>query len=511
MKNAIQAFIVLLWFTLAIPLSTEAQETESKAKEPPPELLIARVLVQDADGQPLEDATVFPSGLRTKAEPGSHWGWSPESHGPLPKPRTNAEGIVEVPYPKYVQEKLETGQITWSVEHPDFVSFREDRSVDDNPAVIQLKRGFRIAASAIEGASGKPITTDLYGIIAGDSNFGDWKVKENGMLVSPVFDPQQTTLRIVKCCPGQPVLFSEMIDVNPEDRSRVLLRDVKLSIGTRVEGRLDDSVVRPIKNGYVSAWIVSKDNSPGGDRWSNRWTWMDKTPIAEDGTFVFESLPKDEVLQMIPICDDWVLKKPTVESILPFFPDAANQLGGSMTIPQLVKLLGASVKTTLLMEPATSVRVTVVGPNGGPLSEAEVVMWPNQFWFDGGSQVLGDAYSMPEVLRASRESEYKWSREFRFSAKTDAAGVAVINSLPINVTQSLSVGLDGFEMPINGRDRHASVDLKPGMTAEVTVRLQPEGTQVLDQNAFAGDKIAELELSIQSAAEYLLRLWQSFF
>ncbi len=511
MKNAISGFVVLLWFTLAFPLSTEAQETESKAKKPPAELLIARVLIQDADGQPLEDATVFPSGLRTKAEPGSHWGWSPERHGPLPKLRTNAEGIVEVPYPKYVQEKLETGQITWSVEHPDFVNFREDRNVDDNPAVIQLKRGFRIAASAIDAETGKSIQADLYGILAGDSRASDWKIKDNGMLVSPVFDPQQTTLRIVKCSLGQPLLFSDMIDVDPKDRSRVLLRDVKLSVGTRVEGRLDDSVVRPIKNGYVSIWIVRKSNSPDGGSWNNRWTWMDKTPIAEDGTFVFESLPKDEVLQMIPICDDWVPKKPTVESILPFFPDAANQLGGGMTVPQLVKLEGALVKTTVLMEPATSVRVAVVDENGDPLPRAEVVMWPNQLWFDGGSQILGDAYPMPEVLRASRDGEYKWSRELRFSAKTDAAGIAVINNLPINSTESIAVSLNGFEMLIKGTDRNVSVDLKPDKTAEITIRMQPKGTQVLDQNAFAGDKIAELELSFQSAADRLLRLWQNFF
>ena len=511
MKNAIPGFVVLLWFTLAFPLSTEAQETESKAKERPPELLIARVLVQDADGQPLEDATVFPSGLRTKAEPGSHWGWSPESHGPLPKLRTNAEGIVEVPYPKYVEEKLETGKITWSVEHPDFVNFREDRSVDDNPAEIQLQRGFRIAVSAIDSATGEPIQSDLYGILAGDSRVGDWKIKDNGMLVSPVFDPLQTTLRIVKCSPGQPVLFSDLIDVDPKVRSRVLLRDVKLSVGTRVEGRLDDSVVRPIKNGYVSVWIVRKSNSPDGGRWNNRWTWMDKAPIAEDGTFVFESLPRDGVLQMIPICVSWVPKKPTVESILPFFPDQANQLDGSRTIPQLVKLEGAVIKTTLLMEPATSVRVTVVDPNGSPLSGAEVVMWPNQLSFDGGSQILGAASAMPEVLRASRDGGYKWPREFRFSAKTDAAGIATINSLPVNSTESIAVSLKGFEMPINGTDRNVSVDLKPDKIAEVTVRMQPEGTQVLDQNAFAGDKIVESEWSFQSAAEHLRRLWQSFF
>jgi hypothetical protein len=36
-------------------------------------------------------------------------------------------------YPKYVLEKLETGQISFSVTHPDFVPDRPDRFVNGAP------------------------------------------------------------------------------------------------------------------------------------------------------------------------------------------------------------------------------------------------------------------------------------------------------------------------------------------------------------------------------------------
>ncbi len=451
------------------------------------ELLAMQVLVVDPDGHPIENATVFPSGLRTKVEPGSHWGWSEPLHGPIPKLQTNVEGIVALPYPKYVTEEIEVGTVTISVEHPDFVSFREDRSVNDKPAKIELKIGFRIAATAVDAETGAPIKQDLYGLVSGDARLSDWKLSENGNLVSPVFEPNKTWFRLIKAKPGEPNLYSELIEIDPTDRSRVLLRDVKLSKGTRVVGRLDDSVTRPIRNGHVAATIVRRGSDGQEFNWNSKWMWYDKAAIAEDGTFVFDSLPTGEILQMIPVCDDLVPANPSRDDVLPFFPEEAERPVNSMSRPQLIRLEGGQVEPVLKMAPATSVKVTVLDQEGAPLSGVEVASWPNQIWFEGGSQILGSAYSLSDILLRSRlPGERPFTRENRYSAKTNEQGIAVIHSMPPGRTEGLFAFIKGYEMPLNGTEREIRIDLKEGVVTEVTIKMQPEGTDTLKDEAFEG-------------------------
>ena len=219
--------------------SQRARAQDEDANDDPPniEMVMSELLVVDPDGNPVEEATVYCTGMRAKLNPGSHWGWTEEEYGPLPKLKTNEKGIVAMPVPKYLTEKIETGSMTWTVEHSDFVPFREDRSVVD-PNEIQLQRGFKIAVTAINEATGEKIKEDLYGVIGGSR--ADWQMKTNGMLVSPTFAKKQTTVRICCFADGQPTLFSDAIKVETGDKSRVLLKDVKLKLGTRVEGKLDD-------------------------------------------------------------------------------------------------------------------------------------------------------------------------------------------------------------------------------------------------------------------------------
>ena len=67
----------------------------------------------------------------------------------------------------------------------------------------------------------------------------------------------------------------------------------------------------------------------------------------------------------------------------------------------------------------------------------------------------------------------------RFSTTTDQQGIAVINNLPTDTTESVSVHHDDFEMPIAGGERSVAVELKPGMAATVTVKMQKMGTEHL--------------------------------
>ena len=225
--------------TLMIQSAVAQSDDDKKADKPKPEMLECKVRVTDPDGNPVEDATVYCTGMRTRLERASHWSWRDDKLGPAPRIKTNSDGIAIMPYPKYVDEKLETGEMTWSVEHADFVVFRKDYDVKKDPAEIQLKRGFRVALTAKNSATGKPIKEDLYAVIGLDGK-SDWELKKNGTLVSSVYAKQKCYLRVMQCTEGQPTLFSDMITVEPGEKSRVLLRGVELSPGTRLEGKLDE-------------------------------------------------------------------------------------------------------------------------------------------------------------------------------------------------------------------------------------------------------------------------------
>ncbi len=468
--------VLVLLASLVLAFSLTAQDAGADSDNPEIDFLTCKVLVVDPDGNPVQDALVSGSGLRTRIEPGKAWFWLPERHGPVTKLKTGEDGIVEMPYPKFAAEKLEVGQVTWTVEHPDFVHFREGRSVDDDPAKIALARGFRIAVTAVNRATGDKIKTDLYAVIGG--SMADWKLANNGMLVSPVFAKQDNWLRVCQVVEGQPTLFSEAIKIVPGDRSRILLKDIKLAMGTRVEGALDQYVTRPIENGQVSATIV-RTTKHNGSR--TRWSWRDKTPINEDGTFVFESLPSDEVLQMIPICDGWVPSRRTKESILKFFPDDLRRLNSGVSLPQLVELHGESVTVTLDMDRGTSVKATVTGPNGEPLSGAKLEMWPNQYHFDSGSNVLGAGFSWSQMLVETRRGSFKFERPNRFRATTNEKGIGVIRGLPFGFLKPIHATHKEYEMPISKGEREMRVKLKRDVVSEITIKMQKKGTETLGE------------------------------
>jgi len=457
------------------------QESEKPANKPVlenREKIVARVLVLDPDGHPLDGATVTPWALRPRQADSGHFLWNEDLHGPLPNILTNADGIAEVPVPKFVVEKLELGKISWMVDHSEFVRNYSDRSVDENPVQISVERGFRIALTAVDGETGAPIREDLYAMVS-NQVFADWKLTDNGTLVSPVFAGAECVLRVVQMVEGQPVLFSGLIEITPQGKSRIMLKNVKLAKGVRVEGRLADDIQRPIRDGYVAADV---GNQVDGREPGKRMRWLDRAEIDEDGKFVFESLPPNEVLQMIPICDGWVPSLPNKDSILKFYPNGVGQLDNNFfSLPQLIQLSNETVTPILEMEPGASVCVTVSDQDGNPVQSATVVMWPNQLWFGGGSQLLGASYPTRERLLIERRGESLKHMPTPYTSKTDKDGVAVISNLPVRRSQQIAIFHDQFEMPIVGSARRVEVELKPGEVSEIHVQLQKKGTELLGE------------------------------
>ena len=106
--NLMKTFVLAVWGLLALFAASsfaqsqdDAKADEAKPNVPKVEMLTCNVLILDPDGNPIEDATVSPSGLRTKAQPGGHWIWQEKQFGTVPKRKTNTNGLVEMTYPKF--------------------------------------------------------------------------------------------------------------------------------------------------------------------------------------------------------------------------------------------------------------------------------------------------------------------------------------------------------------------------------------------------------------------------
>ena len=257
--------------SLCLGGSTVAGQEETKSSvnaQPEINWLKTRIQVVDPDGNPVQDAIVYCTGLRSEQSPGSHFWFSEERFGKAARIKADAEGFAEMPYPEFIdnERKYSTSQMTWSVEHPNFVGFREDRTVKGEIAPLSLIRGYRIAATAT--IDGQRVTDGLYGIVGNE--YGKWELKSNGMLISPTMSPENNLCRLVAIRDGQPTLFSDWLALENEGKSRVLLKDVELKPGVRVEGKLGANVPRPVQNGKVVYWVVKPGDNGRGFRWS--WT-----------------------------------------------------------------------------------------------------------------------------------------------------------------------------------------------------------------------------------------------
>src|SRR5688572_27167495 len=111
-----------------------------------PPVPVAFIQVLDELGSPISDATIAPDGLRPK-KGGGHYGWSAsyERSGVKAETvKTGADGYAQVRYPYYVIERLETEQISFAVDHPDFCPDRPFRKVAPSPpANAPLKQKLR--------------------------------------------------------------------------------------------------------------------------------------------------------------------------------------------------------------------------------------------------------------------------------------------------------------------------------------------------------------------------------
>lgn len=428
------------------------------------------IKVVDEESNPIAGAMITPDGLRTKVDPSGHYGWKKELHGELRIVTTDSQGLAEVAYPKYVTEKLLTGAISFRCSHPEFCTIRPTNyPVDGSASPIILQKGAILRVCGYIGNKSNRISyihaqlSDSLLIV--DSN--SWLQTGDGWLQSRQIPAGLHYLRIVHFPSSGPFYFSDIVSFEAE-KNKVRDFFLELKPGVRVEGRVNNSVPRPVVDGKIVA-LVGPSEPIKAD---SSIIWNSWCPIDPDGSFRLEWLPKGQ-MELAGICDGFVSKSP---------PLPAAQFR-SLVKPQMFALTEPTVKVELLMESAATCEVTVVNEVNELINSANVSFWPNILWGFGGTSIFpGPLFRTEDLIRTGALP--KWSRG-GYSAKTDARGVAVVRNLP-GFKQNFAVSHACYELPAKTvygtiRRRSADVTLAGGYTTKIRVIMQKKGVDVLGE------------------------------
>ncbi len=439
------------------------------AGDPADDLQTTTVNVVDENGKPVEGAKLTLTSIRKAENPASCYFGSIAN---LPKPLSDSKGVITVSYPKYVIEQLETGSIDFHIEHPDFCLY-ETSNYDVKGAhdPIVLKKGATVKVSGYLEKPDAPVAR-VYAQLTGKNWYGpmadSWKSNPDGSSTTNQVTPGDHYLRLVYIPKDGPAYFSDTVAFQVAQGDSKTF-NLKLTRGTRVEGKLDASVPRPVTNGRVVAGNSGPNSGTG-----QQPSWGTWTQIKGDGTFAFDSLPGDKVA-LVALCDGFVSKS-TPSSVQ------------NICTPQYFALQNGLTKVEIAMEPTATCKVTVTDQQGKPIKGARVSFSPNQM-FGGGTNILGscvirseDAYTLDreelqKIIQAGQKQSYE-----RFTAITDENGVGTVKNLPGN-KQSYFVTHPDYELPAESkygeRRRDAEIELQPGATKTVTVQMEPKSSNIL--------------------------------
>ncbi len=463
------------------------------------------VVIQDDAGKPIVGATVSPEGFRVKGSHGaSAYVWNKKLFGEPVAAVTGPDGKAMVKYPVMgiPEEKELTGALFFSVTHPEYATARvQTYYVDRSETPIQLTRGIHLEVSAFIGNTDQPVT-DLVPYLneEGLIHTNDWQKLANGALAFHKMSLGGHILQLMGRLPSGEIVysqdtafivekgkeFSNQTNSNNSDGviifgnqpGKVIRIRLNMQPGIRLEGRLDDHVARPVRNGRVLISVRPKE-FPAWTNWSevddsfkkfpNVTFWKSYRPIAEDGTFVFESIPPGG-LDVIVHGDGFVSQNGGE-----FTQSNGSKLEkvSGFALPQAFSLVAPTTKIEIVTEPTATLEVTAKTKTGKPVEGATVYVNPNVLRVGG---IFGNMYTRP-----SSEAPFRKMTplpDIPYSATTDKNGFAVIRNIPAS-----DRGMDAFhphfhvplQEPKGWRDRHIRFTFAPGETNHYDLTLEPKG------------------------------------
>jgi hypothetical protein len=228
--------------------------------------------------------------MRSREERGSWYGWGRRPVPGILSGISDAAGNATITYPAHVRDELTVAAVTATVEHPEYCGAQVEVSVDA-PSPIVLARG---APARLNASSAPNIQfAALHADVADDhrqSHTLKWQREPGSDTVTSFLPDGKYMARLVgRTADGQlyfsaPALFSA-------PSASTLNFAWKLKQGTSFHGKLDDSVPRPVKAG----WVVAHVTSPNLVRDACgvlALRWYSTADVAEDGTFHLQTFRK---------------------------------------------------------------------------------------------------------------------------------------------------------------------------------------------------------------------------
>jgi hypothetical protein len=310
----------------------------------------------------------------------------------------------------------------------------------------------------------------------------DWQKMGNGAYAFHKLSSGGHLIQLMGRLPSGEIVFSESFAFTAE-KGKEYNFALEMKPGIRLEGRLDDKVPRPVKNGRVlisvrpnefPAWNNYADVDDILKKYPNFYPWKSYRPIAEDGTFVFESIPPGG-LDVIVHGDGFVSQNggdfsQRINSKLVKVPGFA--------LPQPFSLVAPTTKIEVVTEPTATLELTAKTKWGKPIEGANVYLNPNVVRMNG---IFGNT-------RQSNEEPFRTLAplpDVPYSATTDKNGVAVIRNVPAT-TRGMEVYHPQFQVPLQEpkgwRDRHIRMTFSPGTTNKFELTLEPKGKDYIGNN-----------------------------
>ncbi len=438
-----------------------------------PQAATAVIRVVDDQGRPVAGAKIVPRGIRALPMVASAYRWDSHefSYGVPPEPvTTDATGQAQLPYPRQIrfpyegaETDMQTRALILAVYHPEYSpTVEQNYQTSGRQEPLVMHPGARLKLSGYIASPEQPVA----GVLPRISNW-NISLKEvmqidngvctiNGLPVGPhyirlVYWPEKGTPR-----------FSDPVRLEAQAGQTYAL-NLELKPAMRVEGQLDSSVPRPVRNGYVQVH-VSYPTQPHSDAGYDYWN--DWSRIAEDGTFHIDAMPQG-ALQAVGVCDGYTWKAPGLDTEPGYGPSALAQT----FTPQ-----GDAAHIVLTMQPAATYEVHVVDPDGQPIEGAQVRFTALGRWFSSRMQVVEPLRRTSDLVLAMRRGQNP-SRDWvhYYEAVTDSRGGAVVHNLPAS---GLPIGprVEHVAYPRGSwSPRLTEEDLipEPGEVKKLTVTMTP--------------------------------------
>lgn len=438
-----------------------------------------------------------------------------------------------------IKIKLPTGTTSFwlDVEAENYVRFNERFKLCED-IEVKMKSG-RIVRVRATNENNK-LLPDAFPLVERASiTHREFEKQADGTQVSPLLPPSRRWMWVVDGSdPDTPILFSDLIDL--EDKMTVDEEGFvhpQLKIGTRLEGVLGDEVPRPVKNGFVHVFVRGlEQNAQRGLEWSEH------TRIKPDGTFVFESLPRDTHARILVLCDGWQSVSTTREAVEAYAKQhgapSAQQIEWAFQWdkhrpqqkPQLYHLDSARspIQIKVPCRQTAALDVRVVDPAGKPIIGAEVSISPNVKLFGDNiipgwemytnnlvrkngqgniSVVIGPGHD--PVISPKPDNFATFASRSYLHVKTDENGLARVRNLP-NLSESFEVEANGYVMSAfptsdpRRPERYALTGkMTPGKVKKMTITMERDRSPVARELTVVGKDgkpIKDMRLTITGIA-----------